>query len=148
MDDSSHCYTLSGYGTYIVYAKAYDLAGNKQSKSPENSNGYFYQKYTLKSPTKKMYLCRNGKTFINRRKTTSCSNSESNAYNCAVTLSSNISSPKSVTVKSELDGNFYVLVNPIVRTFDGTDYEFKYIYKGCLTTDSTPKDCTSACLDH
>ena len=142
------CATLNGYRRYRVYTRTYDYAGNRQGGDPINGSGFYYQDYTLKSPTKKMYLCRNGKTFINRRKTTSCSNSESNAYNCAVTLSSNISSPKSVTVKSELDGNFYVLVNPIVRTFDGTDYEFKYIYKGCLTTDSTPKDCTSACLDH
>ena len=44
------CYTLSGYGSYTVYVKAYDYANNKQSKSPENDYGYYYQKYTLKDP--------------------------------------------------------------------------------------------------
>ncbi len=43
------CYTLSGHGTYTFYTRAYDLAGNKQSKSPENSYGYYYQQYVLKS---------------------------------------------------------------------------------------------------
>ena len=41
------CYTLSGYGTYTFYTIAYDYAGNKQSKSPENPKGYYYQTYTL-----------------------------------------------------------------------------------------------------
>ena len=44
------CYTLSGYGSYTVYVKAYDYANNKQSKSPENDYGYYYQKYTLTNP--------------------------------------------------------------------------------------------------
>ena len=44
------CYTLSGYGSYTVYTRVYDLAGNKQSKSPENVNGFYYQNYTLTNP--------------------------------------------------------------------------------------------------
>ena len=139
------CYTLSGYGTYTFYTIAYDYAGNKQSNSPENSKGYYYQTYTLKATNKKMYLCRDGDTFVHRRKSLSCSNTETNRYNCSVYLNSDVSKPKSVTVKAELDGNYYVLVDPIVKTFDDEKLSFKYIYKGCLTTDSTPKDCSSAC---
>ena len=95
-----------------------------------------------------MYLCRNGDTFINWRKSTSCATVESNRYNCAYYITSNIKNPTSVEVKSELDGDYYVLVHPVVKTFDGEQFTFKYIYKNCLTTDSTPADCTTACLDH
>ena len=44
------CTTLSGYETYTVYVKVYDYVGNKQSKSPENVNGFYYQNYTLTNP--------------------------------------------------------------------------------------------------
>ncbi len=44
------CYTLSGYGTYTFYTLLYDYANNKQSKSPENSYGYYYQTYKLENP--------------------------------------------------------------------------------------------------
>ena len=142
------CYTLSGYGSYRVYAKVYDNANNKQSKSPENDYGYYYQDYTLKEATKTMYLCRNGYTFINWRKTTSCATVDANRYNCAVTISSNINSPTTVSVKAELDGDFYVMTNPIVKTFDGEKFTFKYIYKTCLTSNKKPTDCSKTCLDH
>lgn len=100
------------------------------------------------STSQKLYLCRNGDTFINWRKSTSCATVESNRYNCAYYITSNIKNPISVEVKSELDGDYYVLVHPVVKTFDGEQFTFKYIYKNCLTTDSTPADCTTACLDH
>ena len=142
------CYTLSGYRKYRVYAKAYDYANNKQSKSPENDSGYYYQDYTLKEATKTMYLCRNGNTFINWRKTTSCATVDANRYNCAVTISSNINSPTAVSVKSSLDGDFYVMTDPIVKTFDGEKFTFKYIYKTCLSSNKKPTDCSKSCLDH
>ena len=44
------CYTLSGYGTYTIYTKAFDAASNQQSKNPENPNGFYYQTYTLYNP--------------------------------------------------------------------------------------------------
>ena len=142
------CYTLSGYRKYRVYAKAYDYANNKQSKSPENDSGYYYQDYTLKEATKTMYLCRNGNTFINWRKTTSCATVDANRYNCAVTISSNINSPTAVSVKSSLDGDFYVMTDPIVKTFDGEKFTFKYIYKTCLSSNKKPTECSKSCLDH
>ena len=47
---NSMCPTLSGYGTYTIYTKVFDVASNKQSKNPENPYGFYYQTYTLKSP--------------------------------------------------------------------------------------------------
>ena len=95
-----------------------------------------------------MYLCRNGNTFINWRKTTSCATVDANRYNCAVTISSNINSPTAVSVKSSLDGDFYVMTDPIVKTFDGEKFTFKYIYKTCLSSNKKPTDCSKSCLDH
>ena len=97
------------------------------------------------SPNKKMYFCRDGNTFIHWRKSLSCANVESNRYNCSYYQTSDISSPRSVTVKAQLDGDYYVLVNPVKKTYDGEPFEFKYIYKGCLVETSKPKNCTSAC---
>ena len=92
-----------------------------------------------------MYFCRDGNTFIHWRKSLSCANVESNRYNCSYYQTSDISSPRSVTVKAQLDGDYYVLVNPVKKTYDGEPFEFKYIYKGCLVETSKPKNCTSAC---
>ena len=142
------CYTLSGYGKYTIYTKAWDNASNIQSTTPQNDYQYYYQTYTLQQSTKKLYLCRNGKTFINWRKTTSCADTEANRYNCAYTIYSNINNPTSVEVKSELDGDFYVMVNPIVQTIGGETYTFKYIYKTCLVSTNKPTDCSTTCLDH
>ena len=97
------------------------------------------------SPNKKMYFCRDGNTFIHWRKSLSCATVESNRYNCSYYQTSDISSPRSVTVKAQLDGDYYVLVNPVKKTYDKETFEFKYIYKGCLVETSKPKDCTSAC---
>ena len=134
---SSYTITSTNKATYRVM----DKAGNY-------SNTITLNVTINKNTTKKMYLCRNGDTFINWRKSTSCATVESNRYNCAYYITSNIKNPTSVEVKSELDGNYYVLVHPVVKTFDGEQFTFKYIYKNCLTTDSTPADCTKACLDH
>ena len=134
---SSYTITSTNKATYRVM----DKAGNY-------SNTITLNVTINKNTTKKMYLCRNGDTFINWRKSTSCANVESNKYNCAYYITSNIKNPTSVEVKSELDGDYYVLVHPVVKTFDGEQFTFKYIYKNCLTTDSTPADCTKACLDH
>ena len=146
--DNQICYTLSGYGKYTIYTKVWDGASNIQSTTPQNINKYYYQNYTLEQPTKKLYLCRNGKTFINWRKTTSCADTGANRYNCAYTIYSNINNPTSVEVKSELDGDFYVMVNPVVKTIDGETFTFKYIYKTCLVSTNKPTDCASTCLDH
>ena len=142
------CYTLSGYGKYTIYTKAWDNASNIQSTTPQNDYQYYYQTYTLQQSTKKLYLCRNGKTFINWRKTTSCADTEANRYNCAYTIYSNINNPTSVEVKSELDGDFYVMVNPVVKTINGETFTFKYIYKTCLVSTNKPTDCSTTCLDH
>ena len=48
--DNQVCYTLSGYGKYTIYTKVWDGASNIQSTTPQNSNKYYYQNYTLKSP--------------------------------------------------------------------------------------------------
>ena len=94
-------------------------------------------------------MCRNGKTFINWRKTTSCADTEENRYNCMVTIYSNINNPTSVEVKSQLDGDFYVMVNPLVRTTPGGEtFTYKYIYKTCLVSTNKPTDCASTCRDH
>lgn len=147
--DNQVCYTLSGYGKYTIYTKVWDGASNIQSTTPQNKNKYYYQNYTLQQPTKKLYLCRNGKTFINWRKTTSCANTEENRYNCMVTIYSNINNPTSVEVKSQLDGDFYVMVNPLVRTTPGGEtFTYKYIYKTCLVSTNKPTDCASTCRDH
>ena len=134
---SSYTITSTSKATYRVM----DKAGNY-------SNTITLNVTINKNTTKKMYLCRNGNTFINWRKTTSCATVDANRYNCAVTISSNINSPTAVSVKAELDGDFYVMTNPIVKTFDGEKFTYKYIYKTCLTSNKKPTDCSKTCLDH
>ena len=58
--DTSYTVSLSSDGNYTIYTKVYDNAGNKQSQSPENQYGWYYQQYTI-STTK------NGAYFINNR---------------------------------------------------------------------------------
>ena len=58
--DTSYTVSLSSDGYYTIYTKVYDNAGNKQSQSPENQYGWYYQQYTI-STTK------NGAYFINNR---------------------------------------------------------------------------------
>ena len=59
------CYTLSGYGSYTVYTRTYDLAGNVQSTTPQNNYSFYYQNYTLQQPktvsvvTNNYYVCPN-----------------------------------------------------------------------------------------
>ena len=81
-----------------------------------------------------MYLCRDGKTNVHWRQSTSCS---SNDYNCSVQLQS----PASVVVKSNTVNGFYELVNPISEH----GHTFKYIKDGCLSSNPNPPDCRSAC---
>ena len=58
--DTSYTVSLSSDGYYTIYTKVYDNAGNKQSQSPENQYGWYYQQYTI-STTK------NGAYFVNNR---------------------------------------------------------------------------------
>ena len=123
---------------------------NKASYRVKDAAGNYSYTATLnvtinKNTTKTMYLCRDGKTNVHWRKSKSCTDSEANRYNCAYNLYSNIESPKTVVVKSQMDGDFYVLATPYKKTYDGELFVYQYIYKGCLTTDSTPKDCASLC---
>ena len=123
---------------------------NKASYRVKDAAGNYSYTATLnvtinKNTTKTMYLCRDGKTNVHWRKSKSCTDSEANRYNCAYNLYSNIESPKKVVVKSQMDGDFYVLATPYKKTYDGELFVYQYIYKGCLTTDSTPKDCASLC---
>ena len=123
---------------------------NKASYRVKDAAGNYSYTATLnvtinKNTTKTMYLCRDGKTNVHWRKSKSCTDSEANRYNCAYNLYSNIESPKKVVVKSQMDGDFYVLTTPYKKTYDGELFVYQYIYKGCLTTDSTPKDCASLC---
>ena len=44
----THTVTLDSSGDWIIYVRAYDKANNKQTMTPENSSGWYYQKYTMK----------------------------------------------------------------------------------------------------
>ena len=58
--DTSYTVSLSSDGNYTIYTKVYDNAGNKQSQSPENKYGWYYQNYTINTT-------KNGSYFINNR---------------------------------------------------------------------------------
>ena len=135
-ENNSSNYTITSTNNASYRVK--DAAGNYSYTATLNVT-------INKNTTKTMYLCRDGKTNVHWRKSKSCTDSEANRYNCAYNLYSNIESPKTVVVKSQMDGDFYVLATPYKKTYDGELFVYQYIYKGCLTTDSTPKDCASLC---
>ena len=109
---------------------------NTRYRIVDNAGNYSNEiRLDIKINTNKtMYLCRDGKTNVHWRQSTSCS---SNDYNCSVQLQS----PASVVVKSNTVNGFYELVNPISEH----GHTFKYIKDGCLSSNPNPPDCRSAC---
>ena len=57
---SSFNVSLDSDGTWYVYTTVYDNAGNKQSQSPDNGYGWYYQQYTIGTT-------KNGAYFVNNR---------------------------------------------------------------------------------
>lgn len=58
---NTHTVSLDSDGTWTVYTKVYDQAGNKHTMGPDNGDGWYYQTYTI---VLEKVLVSNGTSYI------------------------------------------------------------------------------------